>query len=469
MNTQSNTHKITFWLIIWLAFVLVACNLGTTPASQPPTLSVRATATPVATLGFTGTGNQVVEVAGNVASPVINIDVELRELTDQVDIGRLQTHVETLQSYTTRHVNSSTTQADYGIGAARTYIYNQFVSIQNQSQGRFIAQTLEFDLTHASVPTRQQNILGLLQGTSPGAGFIIIGAHYDSINTDFADAVGFAPGANDNATGVAGLIEIARVLSQRQYRSTIIFVAFSAEEVGRVGSKAFVDWAQDQQLDIAGMINIDSIGNINNRAGNVDATLRIFSCEEEEAICRDGGASRHMARSMELLGFAHNSALQMFVERQADRDGRFGDHFSFSEAGYPAIRFINAMEEFGNGSTQDISDFVEYDFLRQATQSIMLMTIAIADGPPPPRNITLRTDANGSPTLLWDSVPEASGYVIALREVGSTWYNLQVNWSDITNMPYDPLTSGQYVGVAIGSRGDNGLIGRLSDEYPLGG
>ncbi|MGB7338315.1 MAG: M20/M25/M40 family metallo-hydrolase [Phototrophicaceae bacterium] len=468
MKTQSHTHKNTFWIIVWLAFVLVACNLGAAPAAQPPTLSVRSTATPVATLGFTGTGNQVVEVAGNLSSPVINIDVELRELTDQVDVGRLRTHVETLQGFTTRHVNSSTTQANYGIGAARTYIYNQFVAIQNQSQGRFIAQTLEFDLTHASIPTRQQNILGLLQGTSPGAGFIIIGAHYDSINTDFADGVGFAPGANDNGTGVAGLIEIARVLSQSEYRSTIIFVAFSAEEVGRQGSKAFVDWAQDQRLDIAGMINIDSIGNNNNRAGNVDPTLRIFSCEEE-VICRDDGASRHMARSMEFLGFAHSAALDMFVQRQADRDGRYGDHFSFAEAGYPAIRFINALEEFGNGSTQDTSNFVEFDFLRQSVQSILLMTVAIADGPPPPRNITLRTDANGSPTLLWDSVPEAAGYVIALREVGSTRYDLQVNWANVTSMLYDPLTSGQYVGVAIGTRGENGLIGRLSNEYPLGG
>ncbi|MEM9953541.1 MAG: M20/M25/M40 family metallo-hydrolase [Chloroflexota bacterium] len=448
--------------------MLVACNLGTAPAQQPPTLAPRASATPVATLGFTGTGSQVVEVVGDISSPVVSVDVEMRQLTEQVDVGRLRTHVETLQSFTTRHVNSSTSRSDYGIGAARSYIYDQFVQIQNQSEGRFTTQIMEFDMTYASVPTRQQNILGLLQGTSPGAGFIVIGAHYDSINTDFSDGVGFAPGANDNGTGVAGLIEIARVLSQRQFRSSILFVAFSAEEVGRLGSEAFVRWAVSENLDIAGMINIDSIGNTNDRNGNVDESLRIFSCEQE-TICVGGDASRHMARSMEFLGYAHEASLEMRVEAQADRDGRYGDHFSFAEAGYPAIRFINTNEEFGNGSTQDTADRVEYNFLRESTQNILLMTVAIADGPPPPRNISLRPNPDGTETVVWDAVPEAAGYVIALRLAGSTRYDNLVEWGTNTNLTYADITSGRYVGLAIGTRGENGLIGRLSQEYRLTG
>ena len=468
MKTQSNSHKTTSFIIIWLAFVTVACNLGAAPAAQPPTLAPRFTATPVATLGFNGTGNQSVEVSNDISAPVTSIDVDLFNLTQQVDVGRLRTHVETLQNFTTRHVNSSTTSSTFGIGAARTYIYDQFLDIQANSQGRFQSRTLPFDMTWNSLPTRQENIIGVLQGTSPGAGFIIIGAHYDSINTDFNDGTGFAPGANDNASGIAGLIEIARVLSQRQFRSSIIFVAFSAEEVGRLGSKAFVNWSKSQGLDIAGMINIDTIGNTNNRNGAVDESLRIFSCEEE-AICRDDGLSRHMARSMEFLGFAHDAALPMAVERSADREGRYGDHFSFAEAGYPAIRFINTMEEFGNGSTRDTTDSVEYPFLRESVQSIMLMTVAIADGPPPPRNITLRTAPDGRPTLIWEDVPQAAGYVIALRLAGSSRYDNQIDWADGTAMPWDGLASGEYVGLAIGTRGENGLIGRLSEEYPLGG
>jgi len=468
MTTQSHSHKITYTLILWFAFVLVACNLGTVPAADPPTLAPRETAPPAATFGYDPSGGGVPSVAEDIETPIARIDLELYEMTQQVDVGRLRTHVETLQGFTTRHVNSTQTSTTTGIGAARTYIHDQFLDIQAQSEGRFVATTLPFDMTYDNTPTRQENIIGVLQGTSPGAGFIVIGAHYDSINTDFNDATGFAPGANDNGSGVAGLIEIARVLSQRQYRSSIIFVAFSAEEVNLRGSRAFVDWAQAQGLDIAGMINIDSIGNSNDRNGNVNESLRIFSCEGE-ATCQDNGLSRHMARSVEFLAFAHSATLDMRVERSADRDGRYGDHFSFSEAGYPAIRVINTMEEFGNGSTQDTADHVEYGFLREAVQSILLMTVAIADGPPPPRNITLRTNADGRPTLIWEEISEASGYVIALRLSGSTRYDHQLEWGTTTSMTFDDLTGGRYAGVAIGTRGANGLIGRLSAEYPLEG
>ncbi|MEO1646411.1 MAG: M20/M25/M40 family metallo-hydrolase, partial [Chloroflexota bacterium] len=385
---------------------------------------------------------------------------------EQVDIERLRTHVQTLESFTTRHVNSSQSSNTYGIGAARTYIYDQFAEIEAQSQGRFVASTLAFDMTYSGVPTRQENIIGVLNGTEVGAGFIIVGAHYDSINTNFEDSTGFAPGANDNGSGVAGLIEIARVMSSRQYRNRIIFVAFSAEEVGAVGSEAFVNWAQGRGLDVAGMVNIDSIGNSNNREGVVNESLRIFSCQEED-ICNDNGLSRHMARSMEFLAFAHSAVLPMRVERSADRDGRFGDHFSFSNAGYPAIRIINTLEEFGNGSTLDVASAVEYPFLRKSTQSILLMIVTLADSPPPPRNITLRTNANGEPMLLWESVPEASAYMIALRTPGSPLYDAQVEWSNQTTMTWEALTDGTYEALAIGTIGDNGLIGRLSPEYVL--
>lgn len=467
MKKYKHTHTTTF-IICWLMLVLIACNLGTAPAAPPPTIVPQVTQAPVATLGYNGQGQQELLQPSNITTQVADVDVELFNLTEQIDVGRLRTHVEALQSFTTRHVNSSTSSPDYGIGAARSYIYNQFLSIQDNSGGRFtVPPPQTFDMTYAGVPTRQENILGVLQGTQPGAGFIIVGAHYDSINTDFGDATGFAPGANDNASGVAGVIEMARVMSQSQFRSSIIFVLFSAEEVDRVGSKQFVLWARSQGLDIAGMINIDSIGNnYNSASGVTQNSLRIFSCETEND-CRDGGLSRHMARSMEVLGFQLGSPLEMRVEQQSDRQGRYGDHFSFSEAGYPAIRIINTLEEFGNGSTQDVASAVEYPFLREAVQSIMLMTIAIADGPPPPRSISIRTTANNQPMIVWENVPEAIGYTIVLRTRGTTFYDGVLPLEDITSYILPTLLDGQYEALAIGAVGENGLIGRLSPEYIL--
>jgi hypothetical protein len=478
MNEKQYSHRTSSLLLFWLAFVLIACNLGGSPGQAPPTLEPRASATPPPTLGFSGqAGQEAVNLApGNVNTPVTSIDVELYNLLQQVDMSRLQSHVETLQGFTTRHVNSRQDSSTYGIGAARDYIYSQFKQIEQQSNGRLNASTQEFDMTYNSIPTRQSNVFGVLNGTAPGGGFVIVGAHYDSINTDFTDATGFAPGANDNGTGVAGIIEIARVLSQRQYRSSVIFVSFSAEEIGRQGSKAFVSYVRGRGLDVVGMINVDSIGNNNTRTGIIDESLRIFSCEGE-TYCQDDGFSRHMARSLEFLGFAHKAALDntplagsvldMEVESQGDRDGRYGDHFSFAEAGYPAIRFISTLEEFGNGSTQDIVDYVEWPYFRKSVQSIMLVTVALADGPPPPRSIALRNNADGRPTLIWEDVPNAAGYVIALRAPGSARYDYQVDWSSGSSATWEGFTSGQYVALAIGTRGQNGLIGRLSQEYKL--
>lgn len=478
MTKNNHSNKPTLYIVIWLAFVLVACNLGGSAGQAPPTLAPRPSATPQQPLGFNDTGGQQsVDLApSNLETPVTTIDVELYNLLQQVDISRLQSHVEALQGFTTRHVNSRQDSPTTGIGAARDYIYNQFEGIAQSSNGRFTVSTQEFDLTYDSIPTRQTNVFGVLQGTAPGGGFIIIGSHYDSINTDFKDATGFAPGANDNGTGVAGLIEMARVLSQRQYRSSIIFVAFSAEEIGRQGSKAFANYVRSRGLDVAGMINVDSIGNSNDRSGLVDESLRIFSCEAE-VYCQENGLSRHMARSLEFLGFAHKVALEntpiagavleMKVESQGDRDGRYGDHFSFAEAGYPAIRFISTLEEWGNGSTSDIIEYVEWPYLRKSVQSIMLVTVALADGPPPPRSIALRNNADGRPTLVWEEVPDAAGYVIALRAPGSTRYDFQVDRDATTSVTWEGFTSGQYEALAIGTRGPNGLIGRLSQEYTL--
>jgi leucyl aminopeptidase len=469
MKRLSQTPKLM--ILMWLAFVLVACNLGGGAATPPPTLAPRNTATAQATLGFSGDGGQPVELApSNLSNNAPNITVELYNLMEQVDVNRLRSHVTTLQNFSTRHVNSATNRSDYGIGAARSYIANEFNTITASSAGRFVTQVQYFDMTYNGIPTQQQNIVAVLQGTVPGAGFIVLGAHYDSINTTFTDATGFAPGANDNGSGVAALIEIARVMSQRQYRSSIIFVAFSAEEVNRQGSRAFVNWARQNGVDIKGMVNMDGIGNsANARTGGVDPSLRIFSCEDEE-FCRDGGLSRQMARSVEFLGYAHEAPLEMRVERQGDRDGRYGDHYSFVEAGYPSIRFISTLEEWGNGSSSDTIDFVEWDYLRQSTQSIMLITVALADGLPPPRNISLRAMDNGSSVLVWDGVETSNGYFLAFRRANTTRYDGVVKRGpeDGTSLLYDErVSSGDWVAVAIGSIGQNGLVGWLSQEYAL--
>lgn len=474
---QPTSSKTTlFAIVLWFSFVLIACNLGTTETNEVPTLAPRNTSTPPATLGFNGSGDSSFggDIDANpIGTAVSDVSFQLRSMVQQVDAERLMAHTRTLENFHTRHINSTSSNPNgFGISAAADYIYQQFIDIRNNSAGAgfTVPSPLEFDYTRYGVATRQENIVAVIQGTEVGAGYIVVGAHYDSIGPDFGDASIRAPGANDNGTGVAALIELARVLSQQQYRSSIIFVAFSAEEHERGGSKAFVQWAQGRNIDIAMMLNIDSIGNANNSSGDVDYSLRIFSCQED-ALCGDSRASRSLARAVELLSFEHDAPMPMSVENSSDRDGRYGDHFSFAEAGYPAIRFINRYEEFPNGSASDTIAFVERDFLQQATQSILTIIVALADGPQPPRQITMRTTDSGAPSLRWEAVPDARGYIIALRLPNRQKYEQHVvctpetGYCDGTSLTWGDLTT--YAGVSIAAQSMDGLIGRFSEEYVM--
>jgi len=448
---------------LFLTLFLSACNLGTASNSAPPTLAPRATATPPATLGVSGNVDNIGSqfVPGNITTPIADPDLEVFALLNQVEQDRLMAHIDTLENFYTRHVNSVSSSNTRGIGAARAYIEAQFRDIQQASNGRLYTFPQEFTANYNNIPTRQQNIVAVIQGTEAGAGTLVIGAHYDSIGApDFNDAGAFAPGANDNGSGVAAIIELARILSQKQHRATIMLVAFSAEEVNRQGSKAFVEYLLSQNIDILGMINVDTIGNHHNFSGAVSGDeLRVFSVGPN-----DTSTSRHMARTAEFISFTHGLPMKLIVEDQIDREGRYGDHFSFSEVGYPAIRFINAFEEKTNGDPTDTIEFVEPEYLRKAVQSLLVVTTSIADGARPPRNVTLRDRGNGVDTLVWEPIPDATGYVIALRWPNSVRYDQQI---EVTGNSIDWDGFSNYAGIAISVKDANGIVGPLSSEYRI--
>lgn len=459
MRTSSPVIRLLGWAIA-VFLTLIACNLGTVNETTPPTLLPRASALPPATIGFSGTGAQATILPADIRTPIVDPARQVASLMDMVEADRMMAHVTTLQNFYTRHVNSITTSPTQGIGAAREYIRNQFKAIQQTSDGRFSTFDQEFELTYNGLTTKQYNIVAVVQGTEPGAGTVVIGAHYDSVGTPLESATTYAPGANDNATGVAGVIELARILSTRPHRSSIILVAFSGEEVGRRGSIAFARYIRDRNIDVIGMINLDTIGNQEDRKGNINANeLRIFSDGPNET-----SSSRHMARTAEFLSFTAGMSMRLAVEDAIDREGRYGDHFSFSEQGYPAIRFIQAFEEKFNADPNDTVQFVEAGYLQRAVQSILMVITSFADGPRPPRNITMRDIGNGRRTLLWEPIVDASGYIIALRAPGSLRYDQQVE-SNATSIDWDGFT--YYEGLAIAVRGPDGIVGPLSAEFRI--
>lgn len=444
---------------LWMLLVALACNLTT---SEPPTIIPRATSTPPPTIGYATLSPD--ELPTQAVTVVAQVDPTLINLTNCIETDRMMLHIDTMQNFGTRHVNSPYNLPSQGIGAAYTYILNAFEQISIQSQRRLTVFSQEFRINFAGVESSPQNVVAYLTGTETGAGTIVIGAHYDSISLDFEDGSAYAPGANDNASGVAGLIELARCLSLQPHRKSIIFVAFSAEEIGRRGSIAFVnDYIRAFDIDLVGMINLDIIGSQTGPGGSIDdRNIRLFSAGPNES------PARHFARTLELIATKHSPNMRIVLQDAQDRAERYGDHMSFSEAGYSAVRFTEALEEPNRQhNDRDTIDDIQGGYLTRAVQTVLTAVVALGDGPRPPSNMALRDEANGMRTLVWEAIPDASGYVIAVRPPGAMNYSYFEIPDPRTNITWDGFVPGRYEGVAVAAVNATGLMGPLSSEFPI--
>jgi hypothetical protein len=447
----------------WICLVALACNLAG-DASKPPTLVPRKTEppTPQPTLGYAtqvpGAVNQ-----GTAVAQQAQIEVELFNVLNEVESDRLMLHIDTLVGFHTRHVNSSQTSPDQGIGAAYRYIVDQLLAIQARSPNFTVfPDGQSFEMTFNNITTIQHNAIAQITGTDEGAGVIVIGAHYDSRADDLNDAAGFAPAASDNGTGVAALLELARILSTRQQRATIMFVFFSGEEENRQGSRAFVqNYIKYYNIPVIAMINLDTIGSWNDSSGNIDdIDLRVYSGGPNDS------RSRQLARMTNFLGYNLSLNLNLIVEDAIDREGRYGDHFSFQEAGYPSVRFIEALEDHYNREGRDTIDKVEPAYLVKSTRTVLGVVLALAGGPRPPRNIAFRDMGNGMSSLVWEPVNGATQYIVALRRgADSLIYDQQFTVIDPTSGEWDRWR--QYEAVAVAAVDSNGLVGPLSSEFKI--
>ncbi len=440
-----------------MAAAALACNLTEQP---PPTLPPRPSPTPPPTIGYTPLApNQLPEEAST-TQPQSN----MFSLLNEIDTNLLMGHVQTLQGFGTRHFASPYDQSYFGVGAARDYIYAQFEDIYRQSQGNFqVSPPQPFNFDYNGQGYTGYNLIGILNGTEAGAGVLVIGAHYDSLSLDFQNSVANAPSANDNGSGVAALIEIARVMSLRPHRQTLVFVAFGAEEIGRRGSIAFVrDYVQAYNLPMIGMINLDIIGSSTGPDGQYNnRQIRLYSTGPNES------PSRQLARTLDLLDVIYAPDMDIVIEDAEDRVNRYSDHMSFSEVGYPAVRFIEAIENRDRQhNSSDVSSAIQPEYLTSATRAILGCITALADGPRSPVNISLRINGDSTQTLFWDPVPGAVSYLVVLRTPGSLEYN---DWFEMneTSTIWDGFVPTRYESIAIASRDANGLLGPFSSEYRI--
>ncbi|MEZ4591046.1 MAG: M20/M25/M40 family metallo-hydrolase [Chloroflexota bacterium] len=441
-------RRTNLLLLLVSVIFLVSCSLLEGP--QQLTIPTPPGGTPFASIAQAGP--LITDPEGNV---IEGVNPDLRGLLDQVSNQNLVGYVQTLQGFNTRNTYSVIDQEGLGIGAARRWIFNEFIRVGN---GRLLVEVDEFPVNQGGVVYNQQNIVATLQGTGAHPGVIVVAAHYDSRSIDPLNGSSFAPGANDNGSGVAALLETARVLSAREWNQTIIFVAFAAEEQNRLGSTHFVTERLLQGWRIDGMMSLDIVGG---RPG-IPQSVRLFSPGP------DGSPPRQFARYMNFVGTLYVPQFPYTMIDAEDRDGRYSDHISFLQAGIPGVRVTESQEDPNRQhNSSDTAEWIDYNYLRQVTQLTIAMLGNAAGGPAQPVAPSLSPMSEpGAFILTWIPDSKAAGYAISFRPVGTEAYPQfrYVNASEAGNVAITGLDPAVQYAVSIAGLDGNGRIGLFSSE-----
>jgi hypothetical protein len=429
----------------------VACALLEGP--QRPVIPT-AVATPLAV--NIGGGIPSETVFDPVSSIVPSLDPDIVTLVNSVSQQQLMGYVQTLQSFGTRNAFSVTDSPDSGIGAARLWIFNEFMRVGN---GRLRVDFDDFPMNFNDTITDQQNIVATLPGVTGSPDLVVIIAHYDSRPAGLTDGRSRAPGADDNASGVALLLETARLLSSRQWNQTIVMVAAAAEEQGSYGARHFVQDAILNNVNILVAINYDTIGG---RIG-IPQSVRLFAPDLAE--------SNHgtLARYYDFVGEFYVPTFAVNIVNADDREGRFGDQREFARAGLPTIRLTESVEDPDLlNSPTDVWDLIDYGYLQKITQFNVAVLANAIGAPPMPIPPTIAPMANpGSFILTWVPDPRAAGYAISFRPLDSVEYApfRFVNANQAGNIVltgYDPNLT---YAVSMAALDENGRISLFSPEF----
>jgi hypothetical protein len=372
---------------------------------------------------------------------VARVQPQVAQIVAAISPARIEARVRKLASFQTRHTLSDTTSDTTGIGAARRWIKAELERCGPRLQ---VATESHIEPVSARVahPVELVNIVATLPGTQEASRSrtYVVSGHYDSINSDKMDVSGAAPGANDDASGVAAVMELACAMAGESFDATIVFMAVAGEEQGLLGSTHWAEQARLQQRDIAGMFTNDIIGNTRSDDGRLDdGQVRLFAeglPQEATALSRmlvaTGGEndspSRQLARHVKEAGERYVPGFRVNIIQRRDRYLRSGDHRPFLERGYAALRFTEPNEDYAHqhqnvreeGSMRygDTPEFVDFNYIAKVARvnAAALATLALA--PAAPKQVRVRTaKLENSTQLLWqpNTEPDLAGYRVVWR------------------------------------------------------
>ncbi|MEP7312195.1 MAG: M28 family metallopeptidase [Pseudomonadota bacterium] len=377
-------------------------------------------------------------------------DPRIAAALQQVSARRIQASIETLAGFGTRSTLSAQDAAAIasgrGIGAARDWIKAQFEQYSRDCNGCLEVKTDSFTQEpqeRIREPTVITNVYAVLRGTDPVAAqrIVLVTGHYDSRNSDNFDVVNDAPGANDDASGVAVSLECARVLSRLKFPATIIFLTIAGEEQALNGSDHFARMARGQNWDIIAVLNNDIVGGNRSREQR-RGVVRVFSealpaaadaQQLEQMRSRDevsDSPSRQLARYIAETAANYRAGVKPQLIFRLDRYLRGGDHWSFNKQGYAAARFTEFREDFRRQHQNvrieagvqygDLPQFVDFDYVSRVARLNAATLASLAGAPAPPLNVRIVTARpENDSTLTWDAAPGASGYEVLWRATSS--------------------------------------------------
>jgi hypothetical protein len=402
-------------------------------------------------------------------------DRELRRLLREIDPDRIEASITRLVGFGTRNTLSSQDDPVRGIGAARDWIFAEMQASAARSGGRMTVQKQAFtQTTGLPAPTVITNVITTLRGsTSPDRVYVVTG-HYDSRITDVFDVTGDAPGADDDASGTAAVLELVRVFATRPTDATIMFVAVAGEEQGTFGSAFLAAQLKAAGTDIQGMFSNDIIGASNARDGSRPdpRTVRLFvegvptsETARQTAIRQavggeDDGPSRELARFVTSVAANDDTGMDVRVIWRRDRFLRGSDHLPFLQQGYPAGRLTEPRENFNHEHQDvrvengvqfgDLLEFVDFDYTARVTRVNAATLWSLAQGPGTPKDVIIvATTLTNQTTLHWTrgSEPDLAGYEVLWRETTAPDWTNVIPVGDVTAVTIDLVKDNVHFGV----------------------
>jgi hypothetical protein len=413
-------------------------------------------------------------------------DGRIYEIANAVSAARLERDIRILADFGTRNTLSDTLSQTRGIGAARRWIKAEFDRISAECGG-----CLEVTYQTSTVQARPQgqeprdvdvvNVIAILRGTTHPNHYVIMSGDIDSRASSTWDYTSDAPGANDNASGMAGTIEAARVLTRHRYPKSIVFAGLSGEEQGLWGGAGMARQALEDGWVIEGVLNNDMIGNIEGVDGVINNTVfRVFSeptpvteTEQQRRARRTAGGevdgeSRQLARYVDRITSDYFTNLRSMMIYRLDRFGRGGHHRPFNDVGFPAIRIMEAHENYTRQHQDirvedgiaygDVIEGVDFDYAAKLTGVNAAVLASLAWAPPPPQNARITGAVRPSAVLRWTGPESAvvAGYKIYWRLTTEPQWTNWVYIGNVTEYTMNNMTIDNYLfGVAAVARDGN--------------